>query len=146
MSKKKITELLKIYSENLELLTPEECARLHQYASDQEKLGKEVKKVMTDMLLNVHQVFPTTINMRKAVIVDGSERAPSNITWDEIHENELPITKEVFLTCAGLNMTALKENFPAKAAVFEKTSWYQSNKTITSAYIKWSKPVKKIVK
>jgi len=147
MKKKKITELLKIYSEDLESLTPEECAQLHQYAGDQEKLGKELKKVMTEMLLVVHaEQFPRRVNLRTATIIPGSERAPSSILWEEIVENEIPIDQETFLQCAGLSMTNLREVSPVKAAMLERTQWYSDNKTETSPYIKWSKPIKKIAK
>ena len=147
MKKRKISELLKIYSEDLESLTPEECAQLHQYAGDQEKLGKELKKVMNEMLLVVHaEQFPRKVNLRTATIIPGSERAPSSILWEEIVENEIPIDEETFLRCAGLSMTVLREESPVKAAMLERSDWYKANKTTTASYIKWSKPLRKVVK
>ena len=146
-TKRKPTELLKQYYEDLESLTPEECARLHQYASDQKKEMEAIVKVMGDMLLNVYaRDFPKIINLRTASITEGSSRAPKAITWAEIAENELPITEDVFKDCAHLNVPLLRELYPAKAAKLERTEWFQSNKTTTAAYIKWSEPIRKISK
>jgi hypothetical protein len=110
-------------------------------------LGKELKKVMNEMLLVVHaEQFPRKVNLRTATIIPGSERAPSSILWEEIVENEIPIDEETFLRCAGLSMTVLREESPVKAAMLERSDWYKANKTTTASYIKWSKPLRKVVK
>ena len=147
MAIKKPQELLKEYYKDLESLTPEECARLHQYASDTKKEMEKISKVMTDMLLNVYSGnFPKIVNLRTASVVKGSDRAPKAITWDEVLQNELPIEKDMFLRTSHLNMKELRETSPVTAAKMERHPWYQSNKTPTSDYIKWSDPIRKIEK
>ena len=147
MRKRKISELLKIYSEGLESLTPEECVRLHQYASDQEKLAKKVKSVMSDILLNeLAEEFPRVVNNRKATVVEGSERGPSGITLQEIRENKLPITETVFKTAATLSLTELRKISPSTMAKLEADTWYQEQTTRTASYIKWSAAPKKVVR
>lgn len=146
-TKKKHQDLLKKYYEDLESLTPEECARLHQFANDQKKEMEQLVKVMTDMLLNTFQRdFPKIVNLRTASIIEGTGRSPKSITWDEIEENKLPVPQDIFLACSHLSMTALKEQQPTIATKLERTKWFQNNKTKTSPYIKWSEPIRKISK
>lgn len=146
-TKKKPQDLLKKYYEDLESLTPEECALLHQFANDKKKEMEQVVKVMTDMLLNTFNGdFPKIANLRTSSIVEGSDRAPKSITWSEVEENKLPIPQNIFLECSYLSITALKEQQPAMATKLERTKWFQANKTKTSPYIKWSEPIRKILK
>ena len=147
MKTKKVQTLLKKYYEDLESLTPEDCALLHQYANDQEKECKKIAKVMTDLLLNCHlDEFPRVVNLRTASIVPGSTRAPSGITWDEIMANKLPIDKDTFMDVSVVKISLLQETYPAKFAKLEQNSWYQEAKTTSSGYIKWSAPIRKISK
>lgn len=147
MAIKKPQELLKEYYKDLESLTPEECARLHQYASDTKKEMEKISKVMTDMLLNVYSGnFPKIVNLRTASVVKGSDRAPKAISWQEVITNELPIDKDTFLAASHLNMKELRAVSAVTAAKMERSSWYQENKTPTSDYIKWSDPIRKIEK
>ena len=147
MKKRTISELLKIYSEDLELLTPEDCARLHQYASDQEKLGKKIKEVMSSVLLNeMEEQFPRIVKGRKATVVEGTKRGPSKISWEEIRDNKLPISKEVFETVATVSSSDLRKISPVTMCKLESHEWYKNNSTETSSYIKWSAEAKKVSK
>lgn len=147
MKKRTIAELLKIYSADLELLTSEECARLHQHASDQEKLFGEMKKVMYDLLINEHSGnFPKVINGRSASIATGANKRPTNITWSEIYTNELPVDKATFTDCAVLKLDMLQKDYPATYKKLSMSQWFRDNSTTSSGYISWSKPIKKIEK
>jgi hypothetical protein len=147
MKKRTIAELLKIYSADLELLTSEECARLHQHASDQEKLYGEMRKVMYDLLINEHSCnFPKLLGGRTATINTGAKKAPSNITWSEISLNNLPIDKPIFMECATMKVTTLKEQYPATYKKLSQSEWFAENTSYSSGYITWSKPIKKIEK
>lgn len=147
MKTKKVSTLLKKYYSDLESLTPEECAQLHQYANDQKKEMDKVGKVMTDLLLNTYpNEFPRIVNLRTATVVPGAERAPSGITWEEIQENKLPIPRDVFLAVAVVKISLLKDLYPAKFAKLEKEEWYQGSKTTSASYIQWSAPIRKIQK
>lgn len=146
-TKRRVPELLKQYYEDMESLTPEECARLHQYASDEKKEMEQIAKVMTDMLLNVYsRDFPKIVNLRTAGITEGSERAPKDISWQEVTDNKLPIDKETFLNCSVIKLDLLRTAYPTKAVKLERSKWFMEHKTTTAAYIKWSAPIKRVVK
>ena len=139
-----MSELLKIYSGNLALLSNEECARLHQYGADQEKLGSEIKKVTYHILMNTFKgKFPQLINKRVATVREAGTRAPSSITWETLQEIGVPITEEMFLECSALTIGNLKKNYPDVHKALTQTKWFKNNTTKTSGYISWSKPTKK---
>lgn len=147
MSKKSIASLLKTYSENLDYLTPEECALLHQHATDQLKLFEEVKKVTYDLLINKFGTsFPKVLNGRTASINVGKTRAPSSITWAEVLTYDLPIEGEVFSDCAVLKMELLKKEHPSVYKKLTAHEWFINQSTESSGFISWSKPIKKIEK